>query len=156
MPVSVRLAGADDGVSLAELRWRWRVDERAESGLERAPFVAAFARWTSDHAGSHLAWLAEDDGYPIGMAWLAIVERIPGPGEWLRLSGNLQSVYVVPERRGGGAGRLLIDAAVRAAKARNLEYLTVHPSERSFPLYRRVGFTDYPGVLELRFNEGRS
>jgi hypothetical protein len=31
-----------------------------------------------------------------------------------------------------------------------LDYVAVHPSERSFPLYRRLGFTDTDGVLELR------
>jgi len=115
-------------------------------------FVAAFTAWMAEHAGSHHAWLAEASAAPVGMAWLAVVNRVPGPGRWLRLSGNLQSVYVIPERRGAGVGRLLVDAAIAMARDSGIDYVSVHPSERSFPLYRRARFNDYPGVLELRWD----
>ncbi len=149
MTITVRAAGLTDAPALALLRWRWR-SERGETGLHREQFVDAFVAWMSEHKESHLAWLAEADQVPVGMAWLAVIHRIPGPGHWLRLSGNLQSVYVVPERRKAGIGELLVRAVVGRAQSLGLEYMSVHPSERSFSLYRRLGFLESSGVLELR------
>lgn len=150
VPIAVRPAAPTDARSLAFLRWRWRSEEGGESGLGASEFADAFSAWWSGHQESHHAWLAEVDRQPVGMAWLAVVHRIPGPGHWLRLSGNLQSVYVVPEQRDRGAGELLVAAAVGGAQTMGLDYVSVHPSARSFSLYRRHGFEESPGVLELR------
>ena len=89
------------------------------------------------------------------MAWLALVHRVPGPERFERLAGNLQSVYVAPASRGQGVGGALVDAVVAHARAAGLGYLVVHPSERSYPLYRRAGFVDTPKVLELGLSEQR-
>lgn len=149
MPVSVRRAGPDDAAALAKLRWQWRVVERGESGMDEGEFTEALDAWYHEHAESHTAWLADVDGRPTGMAWMALVHRIPGPGIWVRLAGNLQSVYVRPAYRGLGLGRLLIEAVIDDARDRGLDYISVHPSERSFPVYRRAGFRESDGVLEL-------
>lgn len=118
--------------------------------MDKVQFVDAFVAWMVGHTDCHLAWLAEGDRAPVGMAWLAVVHRIPGPEHWLRLGGNLQSVYVIPERRGTGTGALLVQAVIERAHALGLEYISVHPSARSFSLYRRLGFQEHSGVLELR------
>jgi GNAT superfamily N-acetyltransferase len=99
------------------------------------------------------AGLAFAEARPVGMAWLAIVDRIPGPAKWLRRAGSLQSVYVRPEERGQGIGTRLVGAAIGAARDRGLEYVSVHPSTRSFALYRRAGFVSAGGALELRLVE---
>lgn len=99
-----------------------------------------------------MAFVADGAGSPtppVGMAWLAIVERVPGPARWRRLSGYVQSTYVSPRHRGRGLGSALIDAVIDEAVRRELDYLAVHPSERSFPLYRRLGFSGAGDVLEL-------
>lgn len=103
----------------------------------------------SERQGTHVPFLVEEDGSAVGMAWLAILERIPGPETWMRLSGFLQSVYVTPECRNGGLGSLLIGALVDGAREEGVEYLSVHPSPRSFPFYRRVGFTGEGSLLFL-------
>jgi GNAT superfamily N-acetyltransferase len=147
-----------DGGALAALRWGWRVDEKGERGGSQQRFTADFVDWMTHHP-SHIPFIAEmDDGdahrngpHPVGMAWLAILERIPGPERWRRLSGSLQSVYVLPSHRDRGIGARLVDAALADARDRGLEYLIVHPSEPAFSLYRRAGFAETPKLLELRF-----
>lgn len=148
----VRSAAAADAERLAALRWAWRVDERGESGLAWPDFAAGFARWWGAHP-DHLAWLAAPDGEPsgaVGMCWLAVGDRVPGPEVWERRNGWLQSVYVRPAYRDRGVGAALVVAASEAARRLGLDYVAVHPSERSFPLYRRAGYAPAPGVLELR------
>lgn len=119
--------------------------------MSRDDFLVAFAQWFAEHDQSHSAFLAEHGDEPVGMAWLTTVERVPGPGVWRRVAGNLQSVYVLPDARGRGTGAALVRAALDEAVARGFDYVSVHPSERSFSLYRRVGFTDTDGVLEADF-----
>ena len=96
-----------------------------------------------------MPFLVEVDGYAVGMAWLVVVERIPGPEKWLRLSGLLQSVYVLAEHRNGGLGALLLRELIDGARAEGLDYLSVHPSPPSYPFYRRLGFTGEGRLLFL-------
>ncbi|MDP9396866.1 MAG: GNAT family N-acetyltransferase [Actinomycetota bacterium] len=161
MPVNGRAAGTvcraglDDAADLARLRYRWRVDEKGERGGEPEGFAADLRAWWEGHLGTHLAWLARVDGVAVGMAWLAVVPRVPGPEHFSRVAGNLQSVYVEPEHRGAGLASALVTAAVEHARRAGLGYLSVHPSERSYPVYRRAGFVETGKVLELGLAEPR-
>ena len=147
---TVRRAGIDDAASLARLRWMWRTAERGEHGLPHAEFATAFRAWWEEHLRSHVAFVAELDGHALGMAWLAIFDRIPNPDGIERLAGNLQSVYVVPESRDHGIGARLVDAVIAEAKTRGLGYLIVHPSIRAYALYERLGFGRTDELLYLR------
>jgi GNAT superfamily N-acetyltransferase len=153
--VSVRAAGLGDAGALAGLRHRWRVLEQHEQGLDPAAFEEALAGWMAEHAASHFPFLAEADGLPVGMAWLAVVDRIPGPEFFVRQAGWVQSVYVVPEQRDVGAGSLLLQLLIERAEELGLRYLIVHPTERSYPFYERLGFRGTDRLLELRAEEGR-
>lgn len=147
-----RRAIPSDADHLARFRWRWRAVERGESGdWER--FRADFARWVAEHEDTHIPFLVEAEGEPVGMAWLAVVERVPGPQHWRRVAGMIQSVYVVAEQRNRGLGTLLVGELIGFACAEGLDYLAVHPSERSFPFYRRLGFSGTERVLELDFRD---
>ncbi|HWW54988.1 MAG TPA: GNAT family N-acetyltransferase, partial [Acidimicrobiales bacterium] len=138
-----------DAVALAELRWSWQVGVGREPAMAREEFTTAFERWFGDHRDTHVAFLAEADGAAVGMAWLALIDRVPGPAVWHRLAGSLQSVFVEPSHRDRGLGAALTAAVIDEGVARRLDYLIVHPSQRSFPLYRRLGFRESGGVLEL-------
>jgi GNAT superfamily N-acetyltransferase len=62
---------------------------------------------------------------------------------------------VAPARRGDGIGESLVNAAVDEARRGGLDYVSVHPSERSVPLYRRVGFRGNARTLEIDLRTGR-
>ena len=145
---SARRADLSDAAELARLRWIWRAVERNEQG-DPDRFRDEFRSWISEHGRSHLPFLVELGGSAVGMAWLGVSERVPGPENWTRLSGDLQSVYVTPEHRDQGVGSLLIKALIEEAKKEGLVWLSVHPSPRSFPFYRRLGFTGEGSLLFL-------
>jgi GNAT superfamily N-acetyltransferase len=130
------------------LRWSWRAVERGERG-DPDRFRAEFTAWISERRRTHVPFLVEVGDLAVGMAWLAVIERIPGPEKWSRLSGFLQSVYVTPAHRNGGLGSLLVERLIDEARGEGLEYLSVHPSPRSFPFYRRLGFTGEGSLLFL-------
>jgi GNAT superfamily N-acetyltransferase len=140
MPVTVREGTAADAAALAELRWRWAVEERDYAGTERAAFVELFSAWAIEHLSTHLAFLAEVGDRAVGMAWLMVADRVPSPARRDRRFGDVQSVYVVPELRDSGVGAVLLNAVLAGARSLDLEHVTVHSSDRAVPFYQRVGF----------------
>jgi GNAT superfamily N-acetyltransferase len=147
--VVTRRADPADAPVLAALRFEWRTVEGGEEGLAAEDYVARFAGWMADRGASHLAFVAERDTVAVAMAWLAIVERVPGPGRWLRRAGLVQSAYVVAAERNQRIGGALMACVIESARELGLDYVAVHPSERSFPFYRRLGFTVTGCELEL-------
>lgn len=145
--VEIRLARDEDLHAVAELRRRWTVESRGEVPSEE--FVTRFAAWARAHAATHRCAVAVAGGRVVGMAWLAVVPRVPHPAAFDRASGDVQSVYVLPDRRGGGLGGRLVDALLDQARALDLERVTVHSGERTVTAYARSGFAVSPRLLQV-------
>jgi ribosomal protein S18 acetylase RimI-like enzyme len=136
---------------LADLQWQWRVEERHDaSAFDHDEFVDALRIWMESHGESHQAFVARAGTRPVGMGWLAVVERVPTPTQFRRLGGHIQSVYVVPSLRDHGIGSALMERLIQRARNLGLAWLLVHPSGRSFGFYRRHGFIPTGRFLELR------
>jgi GNAT superfamily N-acetyltransferase len=143
MPLTVRKATAADAAALAALRWP---DQRGPSGA----FAESFTAWIGDHPSTHLPFLAEVDTDAVGAAWLMIAERVPSPTQPLRRFGDVQSVFVVPDRRNSGIGAALMAAVLAEAAALELEHVTVHSSGRAVPFYLRAGFEHHQHWLRWK------
>jgi GNAT superfamily N-acetyltransferase len=146
---AIRRAVIADVAALAQLRWIWRTDERGEHGLSQVEFESALGLWWSSHQESHAAYIAERGGDAVGMAWLAVFDRIPQPRDVGRRAGNVQSVFVLEAFRNQGIGEALVEAVIAHARARGVGYLIVHPSQRAYPLYERLGFTATKQLLHM-------
>ena len=150
MTVDVRRAGEGDHAALAALAWHWRVEEWGGTPeMERREFEERLRAWTGGHHDTHRAFIAVVDGAAAGMAWLAVTDRVPSPARWARRAGTLQSAFVKPALRNRGVGSALVVAVLEDARRLDLDYVTVHPSERSAALYRRHGFSATGHFLEL-------
>lgn len=157
--VIVRPAEPSELAAVAGLRWRWIAenDGATPAGAERGAFVRHFVTWAEQNAESHRCMVlvdgavgggGADDSGIIGMAWLAVVQRVPTPHALHRASGDLQCVYVVPEARDAGLGGRLITETLAQAKDLGLERITVHSSPRAIPAYARQGFENSPRLLQ--------
>ncbi len=146
----LRVAGTADVERIARLRCRWRAVERGERGLDEPSFEQALRTWMHGHRSTHIPFLAMRSAEAIGMAWLALVDRVPGPEHLDRRSAYVQSVFVLESHRSRGVGTSLMEFVLDYARRLGLEYVAVHPSERSLSLYRRLGFTATDRLLELR------
>ncbi|MBA3866105.1 MAG: GNAT family N-acetyltransferase [Solirubrobacterales bacterium] len=65
-----------------------------------------------------------------------------------RPEAHLQELYVVPERRGGGIGRALLEAAMAAAReagATGIDLNTGETDTAARALYESAGFTNLEG-----------
>ena len=85
----------------------------------------------------------------IGVAWLALVDRVPGPERRHRRCGDVQSVHGRPDRRDRGVGAALMAAVLAEARRLGLEHVTVHSSVRAVPMYERAGFGHDPQWLSV-------
>ena len=121
--------------------------DRARPFIERQGFLRQFVAWARENAASHRCTVLARGGTVIGMAWLALVQRVPTPHAPQRTSGDLQCVYVVPGERNGGLGGRLIDAVLAHAGRLGLERVTVHSTPRAIPAYARHGFEPSPRLL---------
>jgi ribosomal protein S18 acetylase RimI-like enzyme len=74
------------------------------------------------------------------------------PSLWTRApEAHLQELYVVPERRGEGIGRGLLEAAIDAARSAGATYIDLNTatSDRAArALYESAGFTNREGSPE--------
>jgi GNAT superfamily N-acetyltransferase len=153
--VRIRRGGVGDVRALAALRWSW-ARERGSAPTDEGfdAFAASFGRWLRGAAGHHpvLGLCGED---AIGMGWLAVVERVPDVDRPVRQAGLVQSTVVLPEHRARGIGARIVAEIVDHARELDLDYLEVHPSERSYPFYRRLGFGGDGPTLRLPLRSGR-
>jgi ribosomal protein S18 acetylase RimI-like enzyme len=84
---------------------------------------------------------------PEGLAVLRFRHSIWSAG----LECYLAELYVVPERRGLGIGRSLMESAVETARQRGADYMFLGTSENDVGarhLYERLGFTNREGGPE--------
>jgi len=144
--VEIMLATLSDVPALARLLREFVSQEERATRTERE-FAADLGGWWERHSASHVAFLARLPSHgAIGMAWLALVPRVPRPGALGRISGDVQSVFVMDEHRRVGVGTALIQAIVEHAAGLGVEHLTVHAGER-VTLYERASFTSSRALL---------
>lgn len=133
-------ANAGDVADLARLLWLDTLDEEP-ARLSVDAFAAELAKWWVARQDSHLAFVARLRRPEIvGMAWVALVPRVPRPGATSRLSADIQSVFVLPDQRGQGIGSALVEAASEHATHLGALRVTVQSGRRAVPVYERLGF----------------
>lgn len=143
-------AGREDLPALAQLKWQ-DVPRDLTAGRSLDTYIAELGDWWQAHARTHVAFVAraEEDDRIVGAAWVALVPRVPRPGAVDRISADIQSVFVLPEHRGRGAGRGLVAAACAHAVSVGAERITVHSSEAAVGLYQKLGFADSPRLRQF-------
>ena len=149
MSVGFRLATAADSCQIAEQRRAFFLEQIGNVGSLEPDFVLQFARFVEDELRSERSaiWLAEEDRQLMAIAWVKIMSKVPWPGEWHARWAYVTNVYTVPERRGAGVGRELMDRVKAWAVDQHLEFLLLWPSDESVEWYHRLGFVDASEAL---------
>ncbi|WP_433953639.1 N-acetyltransferase family protein [Curtobacterium flaccumfaciens] len=148
--VVIRASRPDDMPAVADLRWRWSVDEDGRSPVQTPEeYRRSMTDFAGRHRESHRCVVAERDGVVLGMAWLAVHPRPPAPHvDGDRFAAELQTVYVHPELRGSGVAGRLVTALLELADELGVERTSVHSSVDGERLYRRLGFGDARLLLQ--------
>jgi GNAT superfamily N-acetyltransferase len=93
-----------------------------------------------------LPLFAEVGGEPVGLAWGRVDRSNPQ-------IANLYQMWVAPEYRANGIGRMLVDAVISWAREKNAEYLELGVTYSNSParrLYERAGFVPWGHPEPLR------
>jgi GNAT superfamily N-acetyltransferase len=160
MPTTcIRLATQSDADELARLRWDSSTDEVAASGQSFGDFRQGFEEYLQQalESGNWNIWVAELDGRLIANIYVQLVHKVPKPGRFGSQRGNrygyVTNVYAEPDVRGQGVGSELLKRIAEWARAQELDFLVLWPSEESVRFYERAGFVHSPDALELHFQE---
>ena len=124
---------------------------------EPTPGVAVLAARAARmiESGELLFYLAGEG--PDGLAQLQFRASMWGASP----DAYLAELYVVPERRGKGLGRALLEAAIAAARDAGAEVIDLNTSDddvAAIALYERLGFTNLEGGPDgppMRYYERR-
>ncbi|MDR7112234.1 MULTISPECIES: GNAT family N-acetyltransferase [Microbacterium] len=150
--VVVRNATTEDAAALAVLKVAWAGRPNHPGPEEMRSFSNDIASWMTAEGDSLIARVAERDGALVGMAWLVIFDRVPDFHDRSRSTGDIQSVFVLPEFRQHGVGRALVDSLLEAADERGILRVTVSANEAAAQLYVKAGFRSAPLLLERRLD----
>lgn len=134
----VRLAEPGDAEAAAGLMHRF--ENEFEGDIDEPEVLAVRYR---EQMASGLIVLFGGDG-PDGFAQLRLQGQIYSDAP----SAYLEELYVVPERRGEGLGRALLEAAIEEARRRGADHIDVNTAEddtEARALYASAGFTDREG-----------
>ncbi|WP_373298220.1 GNAT family N-acetyltransferase [Streptomyces abikoensis] len=153
--IACRPAQSHEMAAVAELRWQWVQELYGTPDTTMDEFVPRFVTWARETESSHRCMVLVRDDVVIGMAWLAITQRVPHPRAFERVSGDVQCMYVVPDERDRGLGGKLIQAVLARASELGLERVTVHSSDRAVSAYSRYGFKVSPRLLQVEVGQGR-
>lgn len=149
----VRVATAEDVGELARLRWEWsRIggDSGDPTDAEIAETADLLSAWMSGLGDRVICAVAESGQSLIGVAWLVLYDRVPGPRPGERLTGDLQSVFVEASHRDLGLGSRLVGLLLESVEDRPVSSITVHANDRAREFYRRLGFSGSELLLERR------
>jgi GNAT superfamily N-acetyltransferase len=146
---TIRRASIADGTGLAELRSAWHSERYPDDEQSYIDFVEQFATWWSQVQESHQAVVATDGGQLVGMGFLALVARVPEPGNIARRHGDVQSVFVREQFRNAGIGTAIVRSLIGMARESGCDKVTVHSGTRALPLYEREGFHHFDRLLVL-------
>jgi len=146
--MDICIADQADLGHLARLLWlNAAPDQQAKQSVDS--FAVDLDAWWTDHYDSHLAFIARlAESEVVGMAWLALVPRVPRPGVTTRRSADIQSVFVVPEQRGRRIGSALVQTASDHAFRLGASHVTVHSGRKAVPVYERLGFASSRQLLQ--------
>jgi GNAT superfamily N-acetyltransferase len=95
-------------------------------------------------------WVIEDGKHLLGHVCVQLFEKIPNPVNEPEVHAYITNFYVVPEMRGHGVGKKLLNEALSWCRAHGTDSVILWATPESRSLYRRCGFNEPADVLEVR------
>lgn len=77
-------------------------------------------------------------------------EAMPSPDNHSGKNGYLMNIYTLPEYRGEGIGRKIVEFLINDAKEKGTEKIYLESSGAAKHLYYEIGFLDMPDYMKLK------
>lgn len=151
MKVSVRKAGFDELDIL--IKWRMRVLREVFSAEDDKTICFNNELYYKKHLAddTHTACFAinEDSAKIIGCGGICYQEEMPSPDNISGKNGYLMNIYTLPEYRGEGIGRKIVEFLIKDAKEKGTEKIYLESSDAAKKLYYEIGFSDMQDYMKL-------
>jgi GNAT superfamily N-acetyltransferase len=147
-PARCRPAIDADVATIAALRRAW-TEEDAGGPIADPGYERAFAAWWATESAHRRHWVAEVAGEVVGMASVVEMRRMPQPGRPPRPWGYVHHVFVLVSHRDAGVGAALLEHLIGECRAAGYTRLVLHPRDRSWPFYERLGFRPADDLVAL-------
>jgi GNAT superfamily N-acetyltransferase len=144
---------SNDWNALAEMRYRFRTEVGSPTE-SKSRFVRRCISWMKKTFGADSSpwrcWVIDDGKQLLGHICVQLFEKMPNPVNEPEAHAYLTNFYVVPEMRGRGLGRKLLNKALLWCRANRVDAVILWATPESKPLYRRCGLVEPADILELR------
>lgn len=154
MEIEILKAGLEDVPLLMEWRMRvlrevFSIPEDTDTTLLESANLKYYEQHL--HDDSHTACFArsKDTGKIIGCGGICYQEEMPSPDNHGGFCGYLMNIYTLPEYRGAGTGRAVVQFLIRDARERNVEKIYLESSGSGRRLYEELGFSEMQGYMKL-------
>jgi L-amino acid N-acyltransferase len=151
--VFIREANAGDVPAIAEIFNDAILNTTAVYFYEPVTELNRLDWFKAKRAEGWPVFVADDDGRTVGFSSYGPFRPSPG-----YLHSVEHSIYVHPERRGQGIGKLLIPPLIESAKARNIHTMIAgidSANAASFRLHQHFGFEQVAHFKEVGFKFDR-
>ena len=150
---TIRQATPDDIATLTDLRVTF-FEEIGDITDEK--HAAAFWEATNHYLnealpqGKFLAWVAEEDGQIVATSGLIFFEQAPTPTNLVGNEGYILNMYTLPQWRGKGIARILLEEIISYVKNTGVSQLWLYATDQGRPLYEKLGFIVLPDAMGLK------
>ena len=149
----IRLATSDDITTLTDLRVAFFEEIGDITDKKHAlAFREATYHYLSEALpeGKFLAWVAEEDGQIVGTSGLIFFEQAPTPTNLIGNEGYVLNMYTLPQWRGRGIARTLLEEIIRYVKNTGIPQLWLYATDEGRPLYEKLGFVVLPDAMGMK------
>ena len=88
-------------------------------------------------------------GEIVGCGGICYQSEMPSPDNPMGTNGYLMNIYALPEKRGEGIGRKIVEYLIEDAKQRRTEKIYLESSGMARRLYHEIGFSDMKDYMKL-------
>ena len=149
----IRVATSGDWSALAEMRYQFRT-EVGSPNETKSRFVRRCTSWMKKafdvDSNGWRCWVIDDGKQLLGHVCVQLFEKMPNPVDEPEAHAYLTNFYVVPQLRGRGLGRKLLNKALSWCHAHGADAVILWATSESKSLYRRCGLREPADILELR------
>jgi GNAT superfamily N-acetyltransferase len=140
---TIRRATVDDATLIAQHRHLMFADNDFTTEARLREMDAAFEPWVRDHLAdnTYVGILLEEDGRVLAGGGIYYMDFPPHWSDPEPLRAYLLNFYTVPEARGRGYAKLVLEEALAECRTRGPRVITLHASRFGRPIYERYGFT---------------
>ena len=85
----------------------------------------------------------------MGCGGICYQSEMPSPDNPTGTNGYLMNIYALPELRGEGIGRQIVEFLIDDAKSRGTEKIYLESSSMAKRLYHEIGFSDMMDYMKL-------